>query len=282
MKPFSILIAFVLFCSTVMGQDNISFGPRAGISIMPVSNSEITGRTFKLGVNAGGYFNYNFNSWFSLRAELNYSLRKSIEERNDTASLIDAFGPLLGIDSLPFQLPDGVNLNVYSNTKSASTMHYVEIPVMGVLNLQNVKISAGPYVGIAVGAKTKTELSQDIPVLSIIDIDALGDLLGEQGQFLPFLINQAFPGFQSPETDEIKGTGSFNKIDVGIVSDITYQLDNNLSFGVRYQHGFLDYRADAVGDKKLYNSLQFHIGYRFGKGKNEGPIIRVRKNTGEN
>jgi len=282
MKKTAFFLIIAFFSAGLIAQENISYGPRVGLSIMPVSKSETTGRNFQLGANGGGFFNYNVNKWFSLRTELNYSLRKAFDESNDTASLLEAFGPLLGFDSLPFPLPDGVNLNVYSQTQSASTMHYVEIPVMGVLNLQNVKISAGPYVGVLVGAKTKTELRQDIPVLSLIDLNTLGDLLGEQGQFLPFLVNQAFPGYQSPETDEIKGTGSFNKLDVGIVSDITYQLENNLSFGVRYQHGFLDYRDVTTGDKKLNNSLQFHIGYRFGKGKNEGPIIRARENTGEN
>jgi hypothetical protein len=281
MKKTGVIFLFHLSCWVLKAQDNISYGPRAAISIIPVSKSESLGRNFQLGINTGGYFDLKINNRFSLRTELNYALKRQAGENNDTASLVEVLSPLLGLDSVNIPLPDGINLNVYSNTQSAVIMHHIEVPLMGVLHLQRVKISAGPYIGVLVAAKTNTVLQQDIPVLSLIDIDALADLLGDQGQFLPFLLNQFFPGFTKPDTDEIKSTQGLCRIDAGIITDVSYQLENNFSFGIRFQQGFLDYRAHTTGVKKLNTSLQFQIAYRFGKGKNEGPITRVRKNTGE-
>ena len=134
MKRLIAIISFSIIISNLIAQNNISYGPRAGISIIPVSKSEVTGRNFQLGVNGGGFFNYNINHWFSIRAELNYSLKRQLNEINDTTSLVDIIAPIIGIDSIPIALPDGINLSAYSNTQSRITMHCIELPVMGVLH----------------------------------------------------------------------------------------------------------------------------------------------------
>jgi hypothetical protein len=266
-----ILFAFLLLNTTCIyltqAQSKLSFGPRVAFTVMPVEKTENLGSKYQLGFTGGAFLNYNVNHWFSIRPELNYSLKKQFSNSEDTANIVDALGPLVGFDPSSLGLPEGVNLNAYSNTQNKHVLHYIEIPVLATFNLSNVKLSVGPFVGLLAGAKTKSETSQTIPVLSLID-------LGDQIPLLDFFLGSLFPGYNKPDFSETKGTTQFNKIDAGIISDITYQLDNNFNFGIRYQQGLIDYRNSYTGDKRLNSSIQILVGYRFGKGKSEGPIRR--------
>lgn len=261
---FLLLNACVYF---VRAQSKLSFGPRVGFTVMPVEKTENLGSKYQLGFVGGGFLNYDINNWFSIRPELNYSLKKQFSNSADTANIVDALGPLVGFDPASLGLPEGINLNAYSKTQSKHALHYIEIPVLATFHLSNVKISVGPYIGLLAGAKTKSETSQNIPILSLID-------LGDQIPLLDFFLGSLFPGYSKPDLSETSGTEPFNKIDAGIIGDVTYQLDNNFNFGIRYQQGFIDYRNNYTGNKRLNSSIQILLGYRFGKGKSEGPIRR--------
>jgi hypothetical protein len=281
MKPAISCLVFFLIHYTISARfyDNTSFGPRMGLNIIPVEKPEPLARNYHLGINAGAFFDYKINSFFSVRTELNYSMRKQLMRHSDTLSLLDNIGNLIGIDTSAIQLPAGINLNIYNNVTSDIRLHYLEIPLLGVLHLRHVKIMTGPYLGILTGARTTSLQKQDIPALSLIDLDAL---LGNNIPFIDFFIDQLFPAYRQPVISEKRGVTEMKRLDVGIIADITYQLNNNFNFGFRFQHGFIDFRENVTGDKKLNAAYQFLIGYRFGKAKNEGPIIKPRANTGEN
>ncbi len=250
-----------------------NYGPRVGLLVMPVEKTETLGTNFQLGFNGGAYFSYNFSNRFSIRPELNYSLKKQFSANADTTDILNALGNLAGQGLGGIELPEGINLNAYSNTRNRHTLHYIEIPVLATVHLSNVKISAGPFVGMLAGAKTNSETTQNIPLFSIID-------LGEQIPFFDFFVNTLFPGYNEPVTSETSGASSFNKLDAGVIADLTYQLDNNFNFGIRYQQGFIDFRKNYEGDKKLQSSLQILLGYNFGKKKTEGPRVKSYKYEG--
>ena len=268
-----LLVAAACFTKTKAQEFQFNYGPRVGLTVMPVEKNETLGTSFQLGFIGGAYFSYNISNRFSIRPELNYSLKKQFSTSADTTDVLSGLGDLVGQGLEGIELPEGINLNAYSNTRSQHTLHYIEIPVLATVHLSNVKISAGPYVGMLVGAKTISETKQDIPLFSIID-------LGEQIPFFDFFVNSLFPGYNEPITSETSGTSNFNKIDLGAIADITYQLDNNLSFGIRYQQGFIDFRKNYSGDKKLQSSLQVLLGYNFGKKKTEGPRVKSYKYEG--
>lgn len=272
----SIVILFITVASlieTKAQEHQFNYGPRAGLTVMPVEKNETLGANFQLGFNGGAYFSYNLSNRFSIRPELNYSLKKQFSTSADTTDVLNTLGDLVGQGIAGINLPEGVNLNAYSNTRSRHTLHYVEIPVLATIHISNVKISAGPFVGMLIGAKTNSETKQDIPLFSIID-------LGEQIPFFDFFVNSLFPGYNELVTTEASGTSAFNKIDAGVIADLTYQLDNNFNFGIRYQQGFIDFRKNYEGDKKLQSSLQILLGYNFGKKKTEGPRVKSYKYEG--
>lgn len=264
-----LLIIFYGGSFNINAQSKITYGPRLGLTILPVEKNEDLGSNFKLGVNGGLFFNYQFSRIFSVRPELNYQLKKQFQTSFDTTDILNDLGGLIGIDPDAIGLPAGINLNAFSTTKNLQRLHYIEVPVLVTAHLSNVKISAGPYFGVLFAANTKSVLTQDIPVLSLVDLE---DLLGSQGNLVGFFLNTLFPGYNEPSVDNTKGTSAFNTLDIGAVVDVTYQLDNNLNFGFRYQQGFIDYRKTTINDKVFNSSIQFLLGYRFGKGKAEGPI----------
>jgi hypothetical protein len=268
-----LLISAACFTNTKAQEFQFNYGPRVGLTVMPVEKNETLGTNFQLGINAGGYFSYNISNRFSIRPELNYSLKKQFSSSADTTDVLSSLGDLVGQGLDGIELPEGINLNAYSNTRSRHALHYIEIPVLATLHLSNVKISAGPFVGMLVGAKTNSETKLDIPLFSIID-------LGEQIPFFDFFVNSLFPGYNEPVTSETSGNSAFNKLDAGVITDLTYQLDNNLNFGIRYQQGFIDFRKNYKGDKKLQSSLQILVGYNFGKKKTEGPRVKSYKYEG--
>lgn len=267
---FGLLTVCFLF---VNAQDKYTFGPRLGFTLIPIERTENLGTNFQFGFNGGAYFNYHFNNKFSLRPELNYSLKKQTTTQSDTSDLLNSLGGGLGFNIGDLNLPEGINLNVYSNTKNLHSLHYIEIPVLASVQFSNIQISAGPYAGFLLAAKTKSETRQEIPALSLVD-------LGDQIPFIDFFINTLFPGYNEPVTDVATGTSGFRKIDVGIIGDITYQLENNFNFGIRYQQGLIDFRENYTGDKKLNNSVQVLFGWRFSAGKKEVPRVKSYKYEG--
>lgn len=272
-----VVVWVLLFSTEVMGQQKrLSFGPRIGPAIIPVEKTESEHRNYRLGLSGGAYVDVVMHPIFSVRAEVNYTLRRQIDIGTDTLSLLDNVGGLFGLDTSLFALPAGINLNVYSTTTHNFNLHYIDIPLLGVVHLRNMKIMAGPYLSVLAGATDRSVLKQDIPVLSLVDLNALGNF-----PFIDVFINQLFPGYTSPSVDDIRGTAGLKKIDIGITADITYQLENNLNMGIRLQRGFIDFRRSPTGESKFNTSWQFLLGYRFGKARNEGPIIRPRANIGE-
>ncbi len=254
-------------------QSKYSFGPHIGFTLMPVEKTENLGTNFQFGIQGGFYFSYHFNSKFSVKSELNYNLKKQVTAFADTSNLLNSFGNGLGFNIEDLNLPEGINLDVYSSTNNIHLLHYIEIPVLASVKLSNFNISAGPYVGVLIAAKAKSETRQEIPVLSLVD-------LSNQIPFIDFFINSFFPAYNSPTVSSTSGTSGFTKIDAGIIGDITYQTNQNFNFGIRYQQGFIDFRENYAGKKKLTSSLQVLFGWQFNKGKTEGPRIKSYKYEG--
>jgi hypothetical protein len=265
MKPY--LLSFFTVCFTIFGsigfsQSRFSAGPHASMTFMPVRNTDNFGPLYQMGTNSGVFFSYDLSPRLAITAELNYHLKRQFNDRTDTSNLISDLGSTVGqvIDGL--QLPEGINLNTYKNQSDRHTMHYIELPVMLNVKASNFKFSVGPFVGVMVAGSTKTETNIDVPLFKIID-------LSSQIPFFNQLIGFIYPGYGSPVVTKTSGTSDFNKIDAGIMADVSYQMPNNLNFGLRYQQGFIDYRKNPVGDNRWNSSIQVHVGYRFGQGKPE-------------
>jgi hypothetical protein len=252
----------ILFFTSLSFSQRISLGPEIGLNVIPIENTDI-GYTHQMGYHIGGQLKYHFSKNFNLSTGLFLSQKKkgySSFTTESVATLLDGFSNLSGafgspdtsgLDSL-LSIP-GLNTSITESIKGVRSELFIEIPILANYQLKNINFYAGPYLGILIAANKKEELTTDIPILDLIDLESLG-LGGVTTFFLPS---------SGVEVSNISGTDGLRKIDLGLNLGIGYEM-NNLHFNFMYAQGLLDYRDDNEGESlevlKLY---RFSIAYAF-------------------
>ena len=126
MKKYTFLFLFIFVLAGRMGTaQNLSFGPTAGFSVSNLSGKEDT--RSKVGLVAGGFFNYSSKNWFGVGVQILYN-----------------------------QL--GANL---SSSTDAINLNYLQVPVLFTYYLSGdnsvgsfrPKLFLGPHVNFLLNAK---------------------------------------------------------------------------------------------------------------------------------
>lgn len=129
------------------GEAGISpkFGIKAGLNLSNLYKDEVNDNNMKAGLNAGVYAKLPVFRGFSIQPELLYS-NKGTKRTYDNA--------------------------LFGEGEYRANLHYVELPVMGVINLgPNFNIHAGPYVSYLVSANL-TDLKSDLSSEELADLNA--------------------------------------------------------------------------------------------------------------
>ncbi len=249
----SFLIPFIAF------SQKVSLGPEIGVNIIPMEGSDI-GQNYQLGYHFGGHLKYHFSEKFKLSTGIFLSQKKKGYSSSTTSSITTLFDDLLGgfggfdttgLDST-LNIP-GLNTDITESIKGVSSELFIEIPVLANYKYKNVNFYLGPYAGILITASKKEELTTDIPVLDVIDLDALG-LGGITTFFLPS---------SGTETSTISSTNGLRSLDFGFNAGIGYEM-NNLHFNLMYSNGLLDYRDNSEGESTENLKLfRFSVAYLF-------------------
>lgn len=266
------LFFFIIHFNLSFSQD-IMVGPKAGLNIIPLEKTELSGNSFALGFHAGGVFEYRFNNWFSLSTDILYSAKRKTYEKLATESLYKKVEGMLSmfmdsssnmIDSVIGGFSGYVNDTVYSRTKGFVKMGFAEIPVLAKFRYKSFSFSAGPYVALLFSNSATEELTQEIPLLKTIEpvLDTV--------PFLPQLIKGMFPGYSEPDVTEIASSDEIKVIDFGFVADITYQTSDNITFSIRYTRGIPNYRSPELRKNDCLSTINISIGYLFSLGKLTG------------
>lgn len=122
------------------------FGIKAGLNGSNFYNDDVNDNNIKLGLNAGFFAKLPVAKGFSIQPELLYSNKGTKRSFNNI-----------------LQGEGEYRLN----------MHYIELPVMGVINvLPNLNIQAGPYIGYLAAAKVNKYESNDGSNEEIADLKA--------------------------------------------------------------------------------------------------------------
>jgi Outer membrane protein beta-barrel domain len=107
-----------------------SFGVKGGVNISNLYVDDVSDENSKFGFQAGFYAKAPITSMFAIQPELIYSQK----------------GAQLAYD------------NLFAKGKASFNLHYVELPVMAVVNLgKNFNIHAGPYVSYLAGVTVKNK-----------------------------------------------------------------------------------------------------------------------------
>lgn len=114
MKKFTLTILALLLSFGAFAQ--VNFGVKVGANASAITNSDAS---TKIGLNVGGFVEFNIHKNFAIQAELLYSMQRA-------------------------SLSDG--LNDY-------TFHYINLPILAKIKLQKFSILVGPQFGYAVEAR---------------------------------------------------------------------------------------------------------------------------------
>ena len=257
----------------------VSLAPEIGLNIIPMASSEI-GQNYQFGYHVGGHFKYHFSKKFKLSSGVFLTQKKKEYSSSITGSTfellndaLNSFGGLgggvPGIDSTfldsTLNIP-GLNTEYTESTKGVSSELFIEIPVLANYKYKNVNFYLGPYAALLITANRKEEITTDIPLMDVIDVDLLLDQsgLGGFGGFAKSFIPQS-----KVETNEESGTVGLRKLDIGFMAGIGYEM-NDLHFNFMYSQGLLDYRDDATktGNTETLKLYRISIAYFFDLGKN--------------
>ena len=87
MKKYTFLFLFISLLAGHIGTaQNLSFGPTAGFSVSNLSGKEDT--RSKVGLVAGGFFNYSSKNWFGVGVQILYNqLGAKLSASNDAINL---------------------------------------------------------------------------------------------------------------------------------------------------------------------------------------------------
>src|SRR5690606_17176936 len=97
MKKIILLLIFGCLIPCSIHAQDISYGLRAGLNLIPFEKTIDHGPVLRPGWNAGAYLNYPLNNFLSLQTELYYTFKASNYSHTDTSSLLDMAG-MFGFD----------------------------------------------------------------------------------------------------------------------------------------------------------------------------------------
>ncbi|MCB0402285.1 MAG: PorT family protein [Flavobacteriales bacterium] len=259
MKHLILTVNFCLITLLALQAQKLSIGPELGINVIPVENSNM-GKNFQMGYHIGAQLKIHVSEHFKLGTGLYFTQKKKMYQQNDTSSVFDLFGSFIELSGLSAQEVDslvssfGANTDVTEETKGVVAATFVKIPLLATYHYKNFNLYGGPYAGFLIMANRKEETRTQIPLMNVIDVSQFDST----GLFSAFL-----PAADETTTSQTSGTDGLNKMDVGFIAGIGYEM-NQLHFNLMYSQGLLDYRDDrGKEDFSALSTFRFSIAYLF-------------------
>lgn len=265
--PIYTIIVLLFVIINYSQAQKLEYGPEIGLNIIPIQKNNVDGRVSKLGFNGGGFVSYPVNGWLSIKFAVKVTTCSKSYLQTDTSAIskmiIDAIVGS-GIDtSASSEFKDYLNLSVTKYTKSNTNFTFLSIPITADFNFnEKFSFSLGGYFALLVAAKTKEEVTQDIPVL-----EAFSPLL-TSNPFVKQIISGMYPGVFEPTLNEKSGVSNFNTFDTGLEIAMRYKMENNFSISASFKKGFVNYYKKLPDMYEVnsgkHNYLTLSVGYSFG------------------
>lgn len=128
------LLGLVAFSTSALAQQEVRFGPKAGVNIANISGKDANDNKMLIGFHVGAFAEIKFNDKFAIQPEILYSSQGYKSE------------------ALRGSVHGGLWI-----TDSNAKIDYINIPIMAKYYIvSKVAIEVGPYVGFLVSAEEKT------------------------------------------------------------------------------------------------------------------------------
>lgn len=241
--PFSIVVAGLLLGGAVAAQAQVTIGPRVGINASTISFDLDGGDSPDAKYIVGPQVGVSLNAQFG-----NLSLQPSI--------LFSSKGAKFNESSDDTYVMNGDTYRQQVDQKATMRLNYIEVPVNLVFNTNGeeggFQVFAGPYLGVGIQGKYKTEGSYSLTVNG-----------------------QEEESFSGSDEEDIKFVGKgtdgdkleFRRLDVGFNAGVGYKagpFQAQLGYGLGLGNLLPKYE-DSDSDGKLHNrGVQLSVSYFFG------------------
>jgi len=236
----------LFFTQSIFSQENWHFATSAGLNLVPIQESDISGTTFKGGLS------FAFTSSHTLEEHISFDYGLSFNQRYasyNSSSVSDELTGLINIGPIPGL--GAIDLNIYENVTGLSTFWTIDLPLTMTYKFNSgVILYGGGYVNYLLTVKTKEQTETHIPVFEVINP---ADLITD-----PFLLSLIPKNQTVTETTDSKE--NMRDLGYGLLMGIGYETDSwVLKLG--YQHGLSNIRSDDVNMKfKNQRAINLSLG----------------------
>lgn len=258
MRSSLLFIGAILWLTGTANAQKITFGPKLGANLISLDKTQAHGQGYALGWHGGGFLDVQVSERFSIQPEIIYSTKRKNYSSSDTTDLLDSelMSALLGDSATLGGLEGFINTDIITEVKGSVSLSYVEIPLPVIFRAtKSLSFTAGPYVGLLVGARAKETSLTTIPLFDAISLDSIP----EAG----FILNFLFPDRNEEVLSETSRTEAYANVNWGLVAGIAYEPAHNVKLELRYTRGLVDYRKEPLGVKNTHTAVQLAIAYRF-------------------
>ena len=290
MKKFFLLLGGILFLNfNTISAQKLFLGPELGVNLSPTIETG-TSQNYQLGVNGGLRLSYNFNEKLALKSGVYFTQKHQSFDSTSVGSVLDVINDALGgipgggfdAEELLSGLGDtGFNLDVNRQYQGTLRSNFIEIPLEIEVKAGRVGFSVGGYAAYMISAESNTTITENTPLLQVID---LGELLGEgTGGGFSGIFDLFLPKAYDVSTEVNTSKSNYNYFDYGIKGGVSYTSSDNLIFNLSYQHGLRDYRYNRPVDLKEtdinenafapFKNVTFTMGYQFGLKKKADSVF---------
>lgn len=173
-----IVSIFLSFSVSAQKSDNSEFGIKGGVNLSNFYSDEVDDQNMRISYQAGMYFKAALNHFLAIQPEVLYSKKGSTTKYDNIIS---------------------------GNSEFTQKLDYVELPVMGVLNLtEEINVHAGPYFSYLINAEVENKSENN-------DFNFVEELNEED----------------------------FERLDYGVAAGVGFEFET-LRFGVRYNYGLTE------------------------------------------
>ncbi|WLD24487.1 porin family protein [Flavobacterium dauae] len=132
------LLGLVAFSTSALAQQEVKFGPKAGVNFATVNGDDADDAKMLTGFHVGAFAEIKFNDKFAIQPEILYSAQGAKVEESGT-------DVVMGVP-------------VTYNMEGKAKYDYINVPIMAKYYvIPSVAIEAGPYVGFLISAEAEYE-----------------------------------------------------------------------------------------------------------------------------
>lgn len=246
MKKLLLLFPAML-CSVIsISQENWNFSASAGVNMVPIQESDISGTTFKGGLA------FAFTSSHKLEEGISFDYGLAVNQRfatYSTSSTSDELNDLLNLGAIPGL--ENIDLNIYENINGLTTFWTIDLPLTMTYKFKSgIGFFGGGYLNYLMTVKNKEQIETYIPIMEVFDLS----------QFVtdPLLLSLIPESGTVTETNDSEE--NMNEFGFGVLAGVSYQTESWI-LKLGYQHGLNEIRSDEMEMKiKKQRAVQLSVG----------------------